>query len=204
MPAHDDAQLMLRFQRDGDWTALERLFERNRGALLRFLTRLSRNRTVAEDVAQQTWLKVIDVANQGAFAAASGVAFRTWLCTLARNHFIDEYRRKFAAARSVPLPADLGATLAETHRVAPDPAEPLDERQRNARLHRALQRLPLEQRRVVALWADGVRIGAIAALTQAPRDTVLSRKKYALAKLRAMLHDRGAHEPAITASSALR
>jgi RNA polymerase sigma-70 factor, ECF subfamily len=204
MPAHDDAQLMLRFQRDGDWTALERLFERNREALLRFLTRLSRNRAVAEDVAQQTWLKVIDVASQGAFAAASGVAFRTWLCTLARNHFIDEYRRKFAAARSVPLPADLGATLAESHRVEPDPAEPLDERQRNARLHRALQRLPLEQRRVVALWADGVRIGAIAALTQAPRDTVLSRKKYALAKLRVMLHDRSTHEPAVTASSALR
>ena len=88
-------------------------------ALLRFLTRLSRNRTVAEDVAQQTWLKVIDVARQGAFAAASDVAFRTWLCTLARNHFIDEYRRKFAASRSVPLPADLDATLAETHRVAP-------------------------------------------------------------------------------------
>jgi len=204
MPAHDDAQLMLRFQRDGDRTALERLFERNRGALLRFLTRLSRNRAIAEDVAQQTWLKVIDVANQGAFAAASGVAFRTWLCTLARNHFIDEYRRKFAAARSVPLPADLGAALAEVHRVVPDPAEPLDERQRNARLHRALQRLPLEQRRVVALWADGVRIGAIAALTQAPRDTVLSRKKYALAKLRVMLHDRAAHEPHVTASSALR
>ena len=29
---------------------------------------------------------------------------RVRLCTLARNHFIDEYQRKFAAARSVPLP----------------------------------------------------------------------------------------------------
>lgn len=44
MPGQEDAQLMLRFQRDGDDTALARLFERNRGALLRFLTRLSRNR----------------------------------------------------------------------------------------------------------------------------------------------------------------
>ena len=32
-------------------------------------------------------------------------------------------------------------------------------------------------------------IGAIAALTEAPRDTVLSRKKYALAKLRLLLHE---------------
>ncbi len=190
---------MLRFQRDRDFAALACLFERNRGALLRFLTRLSRNRAIAEDVAQQTWLKVIDVARQGAFAAASGVTFRTWLCTLARNHFIDEYRRKFAATRSVPLPTDLGATLAQIHRVAPDPAEPLDERQRNARLYKAMRRLPVEQRQVVALWADGMRIGAIAALTEAPRDTVLSRKKYALAKLRVLLHERP-----VTAGSALR
>ena len=184
-----DAQLMLRFQRDGDRRALERLVQRNSAALLRFLTRLSRNPTVAEDVAQQTWLKVIDAARQGTFAAASGVAFRTWLCTLARNHFIDEYRRKFAAARSVPLPPDLGAALADVHRVVPDPAEPLDERQRGARLHQALLRLPVEQRQVLALWADGMRIEAIAALTAAPRDTVLSRKKYALAKLRLLLHE---------------
>ncbi len=40
---------------------------------------------------------------------------------------------------------------------------------------------------MVALWADGMGIGAIAALTAAPRDTVLSRKKYALAKLRVLM-----------------
>ncbi|HKR33401.1 MAG TPA: sigma-70 family RNA polymerase sigma factor [Steroidobacteraceae bacterium] len=191
---------MLRFQHDGDRTALARLIERNGGELLRFLVRLSRNRTIAEDVAQQTWVKVMDVAHQGTFAAASGVAFRTWLCTLARNHFIDEYQRKFAAARTVPLPVDLGNVLAEVHRVAPDPAEPLDARQRSVQLRQALLRLPFEQRQVVALWADGMRIGAIAALTAAPRDTVLSRKKYALAKLRVLMR---AELPA-TAGSALR
>lgn len=200
MPAPQDAQLMLRFQHDGDRTALARLIERNGGELLRFLVRLSRNRTIAEDVAQQTWVKVMDVAHQGTFAAASGVAFRTWLCTLARNHFIDEYQRKFAAARTVPLPVDLGNVLAEVHRVAPDPAEPLDARQRSVQLRQALLRLPFEQRQVVALWADGMRIGAIAALTAAPRDTVLSRKKYALAKLRVLMR---AELPA-TAGSALR
>jgi RNA polymerase sigma factor (sigma-70 family) len=185
--AESDAQLMLCFQRDGDRAALTRLVERNGSALLRFLIRLSRNRAIAEDVAQQTWLKVIDVARQGTFAAASGVAFRTWLCTLARNHFIDEYQRKFAAARSVPLPVDLCSMLAEAHRVVPDPGEPLDEFQQTVRLRKALLRLPVEQCQVVALWADGMRIGAIAALTAAPRDTVLSRKKYALAKLRVLL-----------------
>jgi RNA polymerase sigma factor (sigma-70 family) len=187
MLAQEDAQLMLRFQHEGDRAAFERLFQRNRGALLRFMVRLSRNRTVAEDVAQQTWLKVIDVARQGTFAAASGVAFRTWLCTLARNHFIDEYQRKFAAARSVPLPGDFTELLPEAQWASPDPADPLYERQRKVRLRDALLRLPIEQRRVIALWADGIGIEAIATMTSAPRDTVLSRKKYALAKLRVLL-----------------
>ena len=100
----------------------------------------------------------------------------------------------------MPLPADLCSALAEVHRVVPDPAEPLDERQRTARLRKALQRLPFEQRQVVALWADGMRIGAIAALTAAPRDTVLSRKKYALAQLRVLMRA----DVAANADSALR
>src|SRR5258708_1309490 len=146
---HQDAQLMLQFQRDGDRAAPASLVERNGSALLRFLIRLSRNRTIAEDVAQQTWLKGIDVARQGTFPAAPGVRFRTWLSTLARNHFIDEYQRKFAAARSVPLPADLCAMLAQVHQVVPDPGEPLDASQQTARLRKALQRLQFVQRQVV-------------------------------------------------------
>ena len=43
MTAPQDAQLMLSFQRDGDRAALACLVERNGGALLRFLVRLSRN-----------------------------------------------------------------------------------------------------------------------------------------------------------------
>ena len=179
---------MLRFQRDGDDTALARLFERNRGVLLRFLTRLSRNRTVAEDVAQQTWLKVIDVAHQGAFAATSGVAFRTWLSTLARNHFIDEYRRSSslrAAYRCLSI-----SKRSWRRRIRSRPSGGTAGRSTtSARLHEALLRLPFEQRRGGAMgrWC---RIAAIAALTEAPRDTVLSRKKYALAKLRLLLHEK--------------
>jgi hypothetical protein len=45
-----------------------------------------------------------------------------------------------------------------------------------------------------------MRIGALAALTAAPRDTVLSRKKYALAKLRVLMRA----DVAATADSALR
>jgi len=42
---------------------------------------------------------------------------------------------------------------------------------------------------VIALWIAEVEPAAIAEITGAPRDTVLSRKKYALAKLRSALSD---------------
>lgn len=184
MNGTDDAVLMTRFQRLGDLAAFEELYERHKKALLAFACRISGDRTVAEDVSQQTWLKVIDGARTGAFAAHAGAAFRTWLCTLARNHYIDQYQRKAAAVRNVELPDELPEAATDT---APDPLEALAREELATRLDAALRRLPFEQREVIALWAAGMEIEAMQSLIGAPRDTILSRKKYALAKLRAAL-----------------
>lgn len=187
MHAADDITLMLRFQRDRDYAAFEQLFRRHKDPLLRFVLRLAANHAIAEDVSQRTWLKVIDMARRGIYAERPGVAFRTWLCTLARNDFIDEYKRKFAATRTVPLPEDLHEAGAQDHDPAPDPADVLHQQEMSRHLNEAMAALPFEQREVVAMWATGFELDAIVAITGAPRDTVLSRKKYAIAKLRAAL-----------------
>jgi RNA polymerase sigma factor (sigma-70 family) len=184
MNGTEDAVLMGRFQRQGDLAAFEELYGRHSQALLAFACRLSGDRTVAEDVSQQTWLKVIDAARGGAFAGQAGASFRTWLCTLARNHYIDHYQRKAAAVRSVGLPDELPDTLAGNE---PDPLEALEAKELGERLDRALRDLPFEQREVIALWATGMEIEMMQTLIGAPRDTILSRKKYAIAKLRASL-----------------
>ena len=44
--------------------------------------------------------------------------------------------------------------------------------------------LPAEQRKVILLWSQGASIREMAAACDAPTDTVLSRKKYAVARLR--------------------
>lgn len=184
MNGTDDAVLMTRFQRQGDLAAFEELYARHKQALLAFACRLSGDRTVAEDVSQQTWLKLIDAARSGAFARQAGASFRTWLCTLARNHYIDHYQRKAAAVRNVELPDELPEAVAGRD---PDPLEALEARELGERLHRALRELPFEQREVIALWAAGMEIEMMQTLIGAPRDTILSRKKYALAKLRTSL-----------------
>jgi DNA-directed RNA polymerase specialized sigma24 family protein len=47
-----------------------------------------------------------------------------------------------------------------------------------------VDRLPAEQRKVSLMWSQGASIREMAAACHAPRDTVLSRKKYAVARLR--------------------
>lgn len=187
MNGTEDAVLMARFQGQADLAAFEELYARHRKALLAFARRIAGDSTVAEDVSQQTWLKVIDAARAGAFVAQAGATFRTWLCTLARNHYIDQYQRKAAVVRSVELPAELPEC------VVGGPEDPIDRfaaKELAVRLDRALRALPFEQREVIALWAAGMELDTMQTLIGAPRDTILSRKKYALAKLRASLAER--------------
>jgi RNA polymerase sigma-70 factor, ECF subfamily len=183
-----DADLMLIFQRERNYAAFEELFQRHKDALLGFLIQLTGTRTVAEDVSQQAWLKVIESARRGGYSDRAGVAFRTWLCTLARNHFVDEYKRKFVASRAVSLP-DLPTEAEDTlwPSTAPDPSELVDQRLMAGHLQQALLSLPFEQREVIAFWAAGVELADIVSIVRAPRDTVLSRKKYAIARLRSLL-----------------
>jgi len=191
--ADSDDELMFRFQRDHDYTAFEELFSRHKDVLLRFLARLLGDIATAHDASQQTWLKVIEVARRQDYLAQSDARFRTWLLTLARNHAIDEYQRKFAASRTISLTDELREkSLNGPIAGQQAPIDPLDDANRQQiaqRLSDAIQNLPLEQREVIALWIAEVEPAAIAEITGAPRDTVLSRKKYALAKLRGALGD---------------
>lgn len=198
MDTADDADLMLRFQRTSDYSAFERLFARHRESLLRFLARFTGEPAMAEDASQHTWLKVIDAARQGTYEGRPGVTFRTWLFTLARNHFIDEYQRKADNARTVSLSAWTGDSAEDAAQDLPHDARPqlaapsgppdlLLEQQQATLVRRAMRDLPFEQREVMWLWAAGMDLDGIVRITGAPRDTVLSRKRYALAKLRAVL-----------------
>lgn len=189
MRAETDNALMLRFQVQRDFVAFERLFIRHKDVLLRFLVKLVGTRAGAEDASQHTWMKVIEVARKGTYAESRGAAFRTWLFTLARNHVIDEHHRKFSATRTVLLPDEANHEIWEKagSLASVDPLAAVARHELVDRILQALALLPIEQREVIALWASGVDPADIAAMTNAPRETVLSRKKYAIAKLRKAL-----------------
>jgi len=179
---------MLAFQR-GDARAFELLVRRHRGAVFQFLLRSVGERGRAEDLLQETWLKVV----RGAAAWEPKARFTTWVYTMARNLCVDESRRATHRRAAPGAPggdgAEEGPPLSERARdegAAPDRAV------HNVRLRplleRALAGLPPEQREVFILREySGVPFKDISEVTGVPEPTVKSRMRYALEGLRAQL-----------------
>jgi RNA polymerase sigma-70 factor (ECF subfamily) len=153
--------------------------------LVRFLTRLTGCAQRAEDLAQTAWLKVL-AAPATPWGSGSESELRAYLYTAARNLFVDEYTRKHAATRTRTVAPHQIDALAGSG-AASVPEDEVQREQTRASLATALAALPDEQRRVILMWVSGASIRDMAEHAAAPVDTVLSRKKYALARMRGAL-----------------
>lgn len=174
---------MRRFQQ-GDADAFEALLRRHRQAIYAFLRRLTGDGARAEDLAQDTWLRVVASAPRWQPHAR----FTTWAFAIARNLALDEARR--AAHRPAAEPLD--APGAEVAGEDPGPDRAAEGALLRPLLEAALAGLPVEQREVFLLREHaGVPFAEIAEITGAPVPTVKSRMRYALEGLRAALARHG-------------
>lgn len=181
MRTEDDADetLMLRY-RDGDAAAFARLYARHKGPLYRYLLRQCGRPAVAEELFQDVWTKLI-AARAGYTAQAR---FATYLYRVAHNRLIDHYR---AGARGLPLSyAGDCPEWVEVPAPAEQQPENREDRRRQAeRLLELLAELPEAQREAVLLREEaGLSLEEIAQITGTGRETVKSRLRYALARLR--------------------
>lgn len=173
-----DETLMLCY-RDGDSDAFARLYARHKGPLYRYLLRQC-DPVVAEELFQEVWLKLI-AARAGYTVQAK---FTTWLYRIAHNRLVDHYR---ASARGLPL--SYAEDCPEWANIpGPESVQPevWDDRQRQAeRLLALLADLPEAQRETLLLKEEaGLSLEEIAQATGTGRETVKSRLRYALARLR--------------------
>jgi RNA polymerase sigma-70 factor (ECF subfamily) len=176
-----DASLFESFQKEGDVDAFERLFARHKDAVFGYLWTLCGNRAVAEDLSQYCWLRLMENTTASGYRPKPGVSIRSFLFTLGRNRYIDEYKRKHVETMSdsmdgQPMAAAGGSALEAASR----------EEMQNI-VAEAVEELPFEQREVLAMWLQGFSIEEMVTHAGAPRDTVLSRKKYAMKKLQKRL-----------------
>lgn len=138
MDAPDDDTLMQRVQaRDPE--ALRLLLERHLPALHRYLTRLSGSAADADELSQETFLRVWQAA--GSYRPGRA-RLGTWLHRIAHNLHVDERRRQ----RAEPLPAEL-----EPEDPAPGPESQAVQSRQNQELQQALMHLPETQRSALLL-----------------------------------------------------
>lgn len=166
---------MLAYQA-GDATAFDRLYANHRAALFRYLLRGCSNRALSEEMFQDVWMSVIRARARYQVNAK----FTTWLYRIAHNRLVDEYRRQ--------RPQD------ELDDDYPDdargPEQLLLQDEQARRLRRCLAALPLEQRSAILLQEErGLTLEEIAEVSGVGRETVKSRLRYALQKLRGELAD---------------
>jgi len=185
-----DEALMVRYQ-EGQAKAFEVLLGRHRRPIFNFILRYVGLRDVAEDLVQETFLRVIKAA--GSYRAQA--KFTTWLYTIARNLCTDQSRRaKHRKARSLDAPLSNDAEAGTLQDVIPSD-EPGAERgamdaQFRGVLASALASLSEEQREVFLMRElSGMPFREIAEVVGAPENTVKSRMRYALEKLREVLVD---------------
>ncbi|HSB98740.1 MAG TPA: sigma-70 family RNA polymerase sigma factor [Burkholderiaceae bacterium] len=184
----DDLALMSAFAA-GDAQAFDWLYQRHHAALYRFVRRLlgRDGATQADEVFQDTWLRVIHAKDR---YAPQGASFRTWLFTLAHHRAIDVLRR---SGREVALPDD---DVAEPFTpegtpwaLWPRPEDAIDElvfwRRAGAKLLDCLEQLPTTQKTAFLLHhEDGISLDELARALDIGFETAKSRLRYALAKLR--------------------
>lgn len=178
--ADNDASLFRQFRDDGAVDAFEEIFRRHRDALMAYLWTLTGNQAVAEDISQYCWMRLLESDRESGYRPRPGVTIISYLRTLGRNRFIDEYKRKHSESRTDSVD-DIDTRL-HSNVTSMDAAAKIEVRMT---IEAALSELPLEQRDIISMWLQGFSINEMMGATRVPRDTVLSRKKYAIKKLKA-------------------
>ena len=170
---------MLRYQR-GELAAFEQLYRRHRGGSYRYLLRGCGNDDIAAELFQDVWASVVRSRSSYQVKAR----FATWLYKLAHNRLIDHYR----AARP-----GRDTLIDEIEQAAPAHLQPEAQVQSAStaqRLLQALGALPAEQREAFLMKEEGgLSLEQIAEVTGVGRETVKSRLRYAISRLRGALAD---------------
>lgn len=180
-----DAELVLAYQQ-GHEQALSVLITRHKDAVYTSVFMLVKDKYLAEDLFQDTFLKIVKTIKDGRYSEQG--KFLPWAVRVARNLCMDHFRR---ARQNVTITLPDGqeiAALIGSMEMAPDG---LERRQVQDSVRKLVESLPEEQREVIVLRIYGdLSFKEISELTGVSINTALGRMRYALINLRKSIADR--------------
>ena len=184
--AETETSKIARGLRERDIELLAELVERCHHRLVRYLLYLTGRRDYAQDLAQETWIRVLQRGNQ----YNGRQRFDPWLFAIARNLAIDYLRKKGKAVQTA-LPNDRDAMLLLPSS-GPSPFEAAARSEDAIRLAGQLQILsPLYREALLLRFQEDLSLPEIAQVLGAPVTTVTSRIYRGLAALRSAFEEGG-------------
>ena len=175
--------------RERDMELLADLVERYQHRLVRYLLYLTGRRDYAEDLAQETWVRVLQRGSQ----YNGRQRFDPWLFAIARNLAIDYLRKKRKAVQTASLPDDRDEILL-LPTSGPSPFEAAARSEDAMRLAGQLQILsPLYREALLLRFQEELSLAEIAQVVGAPVTTVTSRIYRGLDALRSAFEESDSH-----------
>ncbi|MET0907433.1 MAG: sigma-70 family RNA polymerase sigma factor [Tardiphaga sp.] len=180
LPPEDMSARIVAIAASADMAAFETLFREFSPRIRAYLIKMTRDAQASEDLVQETMLAIWRKAGQ--YDPSRGPA-SAWVYTIARNIWIDAWRRQ----RRPAFDPDDPALSAEPE---PDAPRQMETQQSREAVRRAMERLPAEQIDIIRLsFFEEASHSTIAARLGLPIGTVKSRIRLAFGRLRAALDE---------------
>lgn len=188
MRAHSVSdQVLIKQYLSGKEASLERLINRYKDRVYTSIYMMVKDTCLAEDIFQDTFIKVIDRLNAGKYNEEG--KFLPWVLRISYNLCIDYFRK---VKRQPKITGSEGQDIFEFIKVAePGPDVSMMESQYSAKIKALVDLLPEDQREVVMLrhYYD-FSFKEIAELTDVSINTALGRMRYALINLRKLITEK--------------
>ena len=177
---------LIRAYREGDERAFETLLNRYQSGVFSKIVFVVRDHEVANDLFQDTWIKVVKVLKSGKYVEEG--KFGPWVMRIAHNAAIDHFRRNRKKRMVRPTDEfDIFDTLAHD---APNAMDTMVQEEVLVELRQLIPALPEEQRAVVKMRLEQqYSFKEIAEETGVSINTALGRMRYALINLRRMVDE---------------
>jgi RNA polymerase sigma factor (sigma-70 family) len=181
-----DYELITRFIK-GEQSCFEHLIRRHKNKVFAYISLYIRDQALAEDIFQDTFLKVIQSVKTGKYA--DNGKFISWVMRIAHNLIIDHFRR--IKQLNTISNDDYDSDIFNSRKLTEDNVEDtMIKRQIQKDIRKMITQLPDDQREVVILrhYAD-LSFKEIADITGVSINTALGRMRYALINLRRIMEE---------------
>lgn len=181
-------QELLNTYLSGNESAISILVDRHRKRVLDYIYMMVRSRDVADDIFQETLIKVIRFVEEGRYVENG--RFLSWVLRIAHNQVIDYFRKE--KQENQLTEADAGYDILNTAKFSDATIEDkIVTAQIEADVRRLIDYLPDEQREVVMMrYFQGMSFKEIAEQSDVSINTALGRMRYALINLRKMVQEK--------------